>query len=88
MSLRGGRTDEMRQLASQFDNHAGQIGQLIQDLNAQTTGSMDIWKGPAADRFRSDWESYKPTLDKLVQSLHEASQAINQNAENIDMATQ
>jgi WXG100 family type VII secretion target len=84
---RGGQTERMRELAGKFRRDSGQMQELIRGLDAETTNSNGIWQGPAADRFRGDWSSFKPTLDKLVQSLDEAARAIDKNAQAIDAAT-
>jgi uncharacterized protein YukE len=40
------------------------------------------WKGPAADRFRSAWESeFAPTMRRLEAALQQASQEINRRHE-------
>jgi WXG100 family type VII secretion target len=84
---RGGKTDQMRQLAGRFRTDSGQIQGLIRSLDSDTTGSEPIWQGPAANRFRGDWSSFKPTMDKLVHALDDAAQAIDKNAQAIDAAT-
>ena len=84
---RGGKTDQMRQLAGRFRTDSGQIQGLIKSLDGDTVNSQPIWQGPAADRFRGDWSSFKPTMDRLVHALDEAAQAIDKNAQAIDAAT-
>jgi WXG100 family type VII secretion target len=84
---RGGKTDQMRQLAGRFRTDSGQIQGLIKSLDSDTSNSQPIWQGPAADRFRGDWSSFKPTMDRLVNALDEAAQAIDKNAQAIDAAT-
>ncbi|MGH3320753.1 MAG: WXG100 family type VII secretion target [Streptosporangiaceae bacterium] len=85
--MRGGQLEEMRNLARKFDNDGTQIHGLVQSLNSDTASSTSIWTGPAAERFRGDWESYRPTLNKLVESLHDAAKAVRVNADNIESAT-
>jgi WXG100 family type VII secretion target len=85
--LRGGQTGEMRSLAGKFRRDADTLNGVISSLNAETSSSEAIWKGPAADRFRGDWQQFKPTLDKLVAALNEAARSIDTNAQNIDNAT-
>jgi WXG100 family type VII secretion target len=84
---RGGQTDRMRDLAKRFRTDSGQIKGLVKGLDGDTSGSTDIWMGPAADRFRGDWHTFKPTLDKLTVALDDAAQAIDKNAAAIDAAT-
>lgn len=85
--LRGGQTGDMRSLAGKFRRDADMLTAVVSSLNSETSGSEAIWKGPAADRFRGDWQQVKPTLDKLVAVLSEAARAIETNAKNIDNAT-
>jgi WXG100 family type VII secretion target len=86
--LRGGQTDQMRQLASKFRSDASTLHGLVTSLNSDTVNSQPIWQGPAADRFRGEWSTFKATLDKLVAALEEAGAAVEKNAQNIDLATQ
>jgi WXG100 family type VII secretion target len=86
--LRGGQIEQMRQLAGKFRGDAQTLQALIASLNADTSNSTAIWTGPAADRFRSDWAGFKPTLDKLVAALEDAGTAVEKNAQNIEAATQ
>ena len=50
--------------------------QLVSTIGGQVHSTW--WKGPAADRFRSSWESeFAPTLRRLEAALQEASQEIS-----------
>jgi WXG100 family type VII secretion target len=84
---RGGQTDRMRDLAKRFRTDSGQIKGLVKGLDGDTSNSNDIWMGPSADRFRNDWHTFKPTLDKLTVALDDAATAIDKNAQAIDAAT-
>lgn len=86
-NLVGADLGRLRELAAHFDRDGGTLNGLIQGLNRDTTSSADMWKGPAADRFRDEWAQLRPTLDKFVQTLHEASKAVRANADNIEAAT-
>jgi WXG100 family type VII secretion target len=86
-SMFGADLGQLRQLASKFDKDGDTLNSLIASLNGDTNGSNEIWKGPAADRFRGEWNDLKPTFDKFVQTLHEAAKAIRTNADNIESAT-
>jgi WXG100 family type VII secretion target len=83
----GADLGQLRQLASTFDKDAEALDSLVTSLNGDTNGSTEIWKGPAADRFRAEWNELRPTFGKFVQGLHEAAKAIRSNADNIEAAT-
>ena len=85
--LRGGNLEEMRDMARMFSTNAGKLDGLIRDLNNRTSGSDNIWTGPAAERFRSDWQQARSAFEKMHQSLQDASTAVNKSAENIESAT-
>lgn len=86
-TLYGADLGALRALAGRFDKDAETLNGLVQGLNGDTTASNDIWRGPAADRFRNEWTQLKPTLDRFTQTLHEAAKAIRSNADNIEAAT-
>lgn len=85
--MRGGDPVAMRTLAGKFNSEATTLQGLITRLGSETGGSNQIWVGPAAERFRTDWAGFKPTLDKLVLALQDAGKAVNANAQNIESAT-
>jgi WXG100 family type VII secretion target len=86
-NLVGADIARLRELAAHFDRDGGALGTLIQGLNRETSGSTEIWRGPAGERFRGEWAQLKPTLDKFVETLHEAAKAVRGNADNIEAAT-
>ncbi|PZS31976.1 MAG: hypothetical protein DLM59_09040 [Pseudonocardiales bacterium] len=45
------------------------------------------WTGPAADKFRSEWNQFSPTLIKIQHALTEASTAVSKRRDVIDAAT-
>ena len=49
--------------------------------------SSTWWKGPAADRFRSEWEcTFAPTLRQLETALREASAEISRRHQALTQA--
>ena len=86
-TLRGGNLEEMHQMAKSFASNAKQLHGIITDLNSRTTGSDNIWTGPAADRFRNAWQEARGSFEQMRQALDEASSAINKHAQNIEAAT-
>jgi WXG100 family type VII secretion target len=81
---KGGKTGEMREMAKLFTRNAGKLNEIIKDLNGRTVNSNDIWKGPAADRFRSEWNDARSSFQEMHQALNDAGKAVNKHASNID----
>jgi WXG100 family type VII secretion target len=85
--MRGGNVEEMNDMARMFTSNAGKLDGIIKDLNSRTADSDRIWSGPAADRFRGDWQEARSAFEKMRQSLQEASTAVSKHAQNIEAAT-
>ncbi|MER5545797.1 WXG100 family type VII secretion target [Streptomyces sp. NPDC002589] len=84
---RGADLKQLRDMAKLFSRKAHDLQALIKALDSSTTDSHSYWKGPKADRFRDDWHNVKPTFDKWVETLNDASKSANTNADNIERAT-
>ncbi|WUH93059.1 WXG100 family type VII secretion target [Streptomyces sp. NBC_00433] len=87
MSIHGADIQQLRDLSTKFSTEAGNLGTLIGHLQTATSSSESYWKGPAAERFRSEWAQLKPTFDKFVATLHDAQKSAGTNADNIEAAT-
>ncbi|GGX36520.1 hypothetical protein GCM10010297_67200 [Streptomyces malachitofuscus] len=84
---RGADLTRLRELSKTYARKAHDLQLLIKDLQAATADSSGYWKGPKADRFRDDWRDVKPTFEKWVDTLNEASKSANTSADNIERAT-
>ncbi|MFE2373910.1 WXG100 family type VII secretion target [Streptomyces sp. NBC_00388] len=84
---RGADLSQLRDLAKKFQHSSTDLHKLIKSLNTATSGSTGYWKGPKADRFRSDWENVRPTFEKWVETLADAHKSANTSADNIERAT-
>lgn len=72
MSTIGAEMGQLEALKNTFDREAQNVGELTSTISGQLGNTW--WQGPAADRFRGSWESdYQPMLQRLQQSLQEAS---------------
>lgn len=81
----GMNIEEVRTLARQLQDRAGQIDQIMTQLTGQL-GSTE-WRGPDADRFRSEWDSHhRQALHRVSEALRSASQAANTNAAQQEQA--
>ncbi|MFE0962442.1 WXG100 family type VII secretion target [Streptomyces fungicidicus] len=84
---RGADLTRLRELSKTYARKAHDLQLLIKDLQTATADSTGYWKGPKADRFRDDWRDVKPTFEKWVDTLNEASKSANISADNIERAT-
>ncbi|MFI1360663.1 WXG100 family type VII secretion target [Streptomyces sp. NPDC020898] len=84
---RGADLHRLRDLSKTFGRKAQELQVLIRALETATSESSSYWKGPKADRFRDDWHDVKPTFDKWVDTLNDASKSANTSADNIERAT-
>jgi uncharacterized protein YukE len=67
---------QLQSLKGTFDREAHSVAELTSTITGQLGNTW--WKGPAADRFRSSWESqFAPTLRQLQAALQEASAEIS-----------
>ncbi len=57
----GAEMGQLEQLRNTFNRESQTVQQLTQSINASVESTW--WKGPAADRFKSSWQSeFQPTL--------------------------
>jgi len=85
MAVVGAELSEMDRLARCFGEHGTQLGATrgqIDSVLAATT-----WTGPAAQKFRSEWAQFAPTLGRLQESLADAGRAVQQRRAAIEAAT-
>ena len=85
MSTIGAEMGQLQQLGQTFTRESQQVGQLTAAIGGQVTNTW--WKGPAADRFRSAWESeFAPTLRRLEAALLEASGEVSRRHDALQQA--
>jgi WXG100 family type VII secretion target len=76
----GGSIDEMQQLRAALEREAQTVAQVAGNVTNQVNGTT--WTGPAADRFRAQWEGeFRPVLTQLQQALSAYSQEVARHAE-------
>jgi WXG100 family type VII secretion target len=72
MAQIGAQMEQMVSLRSTFDRESAAVGELLSTLSNQIGATW--WVGPAAERFRDQWNSqFAPTLRQLQSALQEAS---------------
>lgn len=86
MALYGQDIEQVRQLAAQLNSKAGDIQNVISQLTS-AVNSVE-WRGPDAERFKSDWQGqHVPQLKQIVSALQNASQQANRNASEQQQAS-
>ena len=85
MAVIGGALDEMSRLKSNFDRQAGAVEELLSTLRSDLDSVY--WKGGAAERFRSAWESeYEPSLRNLAAALYDAANEVANRQQALEAA--
>ncbi|MFE4858957.1 WXG100 family type VII secretion target [Streptomyces sp. NPDC056670] len=84
---RGAGLTDLKSLYEAFQKKEGEVRDLISLLDSKSHDSHGYWKGPGADRFRDDWRGFKPSLDKLADSLGDAYKSAKSSHDRIDDAT-
>jgi WXG100 family type VII secretion target len=75
MGMQGADIEQMKQLEQRLQNESGSVNELMQRIT-QTLGSTN-WTGPAADRFKQEWN------DQFSKALKTLSEALGQNAQAV-----
>lgn len=79
MALYGQDIEQVKQLAAQLNSKASDIQNVISQLTS-AVNSVE-WRGPDAERFKSDWQGqHVPQLKQIVSALQTASQKASKNA--------
>ena len=86
MAIWGADVQQLKDLGSKLQAGASEIETQKSNLNKALHGTD--WKGPDAERFRSEWDSNHMTqLSKVADALKEAGQKAKQNADQQDQAS-
>ena len=85
-SMVGGDLEQLQLLEQQFRNDS----EAVAELRARITGVLGntAWTGPAADRFRQDWNgSFSTALSNLAAALLDNAGLIASRRQAIATAT-
>jgi hypothetical protein len=86
MAIWGADVQQLRDLGNKLQQGASEIETQKSNLN-KVLHSTD-WKGPDADKFRSEWDGNHMTqLSKVAEALKEAGQKAGRNADEQDNAS-
>lgn len=81
----GGDLNDLAQLAATLRDSGRQVTEIKAALD-RVVGSTS-WTGPAASRFRADWQQFAPTLTRLHDALAEGAGEVTRRRDAIDRAT-
>lgn len=85
MSTIGAEMGQLQQLGQSFTRESQTVAQLTAAISGQVNNTW--WKGPAADRFRTAWESeFAPTLRRLEAALQQSSAEVHRRHEALTQA--
>ncbi|MEU8585668.1 WXG100 family type VII secretion target [Streptomyces sp. NPDC048664] len=85
--ITGADLEALNKLVTHFKTQRGNLETVFSGLNSASDESHAYWTGPLADKFRQEWASMKPHLQKIVDLLHDAHQASQTHHDNIRRAT-
>lgn len=87
MALVGADVDQLRTTAKQFDSNAEVLAAAVKSLGPLCS-DVSRWRGPDADRFRSQWSSASvPSVNAAVAVLRSAAQLLRRNADQQEQAS-
>jgi hypothetical protein len=87
MTVEGADVAELRSAATQFSKGASALESSTKALHSLITTTTQ-WRGPDADRFRSQWSSVSArTIAAAVASLNEAANTLRRNADEQEKAS-
>lgn len=78
--------DQMRSIASHFDQMHNQNEQMISSLQGDVSTLETGWAGMSHTKFDSVWPSYKNHMTQLSQLLQQISQELKQTAQKLQDA--
>ena len=86
LSMVGGSLEQMQALEHQFASDAQAVGDLQRRITAAVSNTT--WTGPAADRFRSEWNgTFVGALSRLQEALQENAGVVRNRRTAIQTAT-
>lgn len=81
----GATIEQMGTLSQKFSTEAQKVSSLRSEVTSQISSTW--WEGPAAQRFKSEWEgSYAPMLNRLQASLEECATEVRNRSAAIEAA--
>lgn len=83
MAITGADIERLRELSTKFSvDWAGQLEQLISQIDGQVQASVDIWTGDDANQFRGQvWPEHKSRMNNARDVLVQAGEMAKRNVE-------
>lgn len=83
----GGDIDAMTQLQNQLRQRSSEVQQLQTQLTNMISNTW--WEGPAANRFKSEWNGqYKSSLQNLERLLDDLGQEVQRRKDALVQVSQ
>jgi uncharacterized protein YukE len=80
MAVIGGEVEQLAALKALFDRQSAMIGEIVSSIRSQMGNTY--WEGPAAQRFRGDWQStHESQLQRLQTQLTECATEVSRRRE-------
>lgn len=82
----GGSLEQMQGLEQQFTTDSQTVGELQRRISSVVSNTT--WTGPAAERFRSEWNgTFVSALSRLQEALNENAMVVRNRRQAIQTAT-
>ncbi|MEU1627010.1 WXG100 family type VII secretion target [Streptomyces sp. NPDC020096] len=82
----GADLDQLKKMVGDFITHREDLDRIFKALDTMSQNSQDFWKGPNAEKFRTEWASLRPHFGKVVDLVHQAHQATDAQWKGISAA--
>jgi WXG100 family type VII secretion target len=81
----GATIEEMQSLQATFTRESASVQELTSSISGQVSSTW--WVGPAADRFKAEWDGeFRPMLAQLQQALIDCSTEVQRRSQAISQA--
>ena len=82
----GGSLEQMQGLEQQFSTDAQAVAEVQRRISSAVSNTT--WTGPAAERFRSEWNgTFVSALSRLQEALQENATVVRNRRQAIQTAT-
>jgi WXG100 family type VII secretion target len=77
-----------QQLAQNFKTGGADLEAAVRKLDSFVQASEGFWKGDGANKFRAEWQQFKPQAQKMITTIQaDAPQAVQAAVNAIGQAT-
>lgn len=80
----GGSPAEIRNLATQVNQSAENLNQIVQQMTGTFNGSSGYWRGNAREQFAQAFQEWNGSWGKMHESLQQMQNLINQWATGLE----